>query len=151
MKKQQLKVNTRGLEVVSSSSKQPTSQSEKKNGKGKSRVSRQKGAGSSSNIKRNRCAVPPFIGGGSRDSFLNHFNTLGRLLYRRKEEDDLPEPRAAASNSSGAKSSGTSMTADDVPSHLQSSCFDPGEIIQFSTLSSDRSIDQRRHVLFCLN
>ncbi len=136
--------------MVSPSTEQPTSQSEKTTKKGKSRVSRQKGAGSSNNIKRSRCSVPPFIGGGSRDPFLNHFNALGRLLYRKKEEDDLPEPpRAAVNNSSsGAKSSGILMTADNVPSHLQSSlCSDPGEIIQFSTLSSDRStIDQRWHL-----
>ncbi len=122
-----------------SSSQQQISQNEKKNQK-KDRV-RQKGTGSS-NTKRSRYVVPPFIGGGSRDSFLNHFNALGRLLYRKKDEDDhLQMPRAATVNnsSSGVKSNSSSMKADDhVTSHLQSTCFDPGEIIQFSTLSSDR-------------
>ncbi len=121
------------------SSQRQTSQDNKKT------VARQKGAGNtrSSNSKRKRYMVPPFIGGGSRDSFLNHFNSLGRLLYRKRDKDGqhLQIPRAAAvSNSnSGVKSNNSCMKSDvRVTSHLQSTCFDPGEIIQFSTLSSDR-------------
>ncbi len=78
---------------------------------------------------------------------------LGRLLYRTKEENDDDSIKLnAVNNSSGIKTttiigSSSSATAEDIPSHLQSSCFDPGEIIQFSTLNPDR-YKVTKHVFF---